>query len=125
MSSKKKSFDPLTEAFTVYCCMLDILQRTGTVETAFDQYMLGNAIRNKDADKELVEIDLSVSDKLADGTLTDDDLGDYELAARRAAFYAGYYSHMFGSLSFPVDKFNSFYDSYRKNKMKQDEAKLD
>lgn len=59
-----------------------------TVETLFDAYLEGEGMT--ELNKELREVSSGLDAKLAAGTLTCEDLAEYEAVAAHAAFYAGF-----------------------------------
>lgn len=59
-----------------------------TVETLFDAYLEGEGMT--ELNEALRKVSTGLDAKLAAGTLTSEDLAEYEAAAAHAAFYAGF-----------------------------------
>ena len=65
-----------------------------TVEELYEAYLEGEASMRTEYDGELRKVSAALDDKVELGTITNEDLAEYEAAVAQAAFYAGYQAAM-------------------------------
>lgn len=70
-----------------------------TVEELYEEYLEGDESMKTEYDGELRKISAALDDKVEQGTITNEDLAEYEAAATQAAFFAGYQAAMMAAMN--------------------------
>ena len=70
-----------------------------TVEELYEEYLEGDESMETEYDGELRKISAALDDKVEQGTITNEDLAEYEAAATQAAFFAGYQAAMMAAMN--------------------------
>lgn len=71
-----------------------MIEERKTVEELYEEYLEGDASMKTECDGELRKVSAALDDKVERGTITNEDLAEYEAAATQAAFFAGYQATM-------------------------------
>ena len=69
------------------------------VEELYEAYLEGDATMKTEYDGKLRKVSAALDDKVEQGTITNEDLADYEAAATQAAFFAGYQAAMMAAMN--------------------------
>lgn len=70
-----------------------------TVEELYEEYLEGDESMKTEYDGELRKISAALDDKVEQGTITNEDLAEYEAAATQAAFFAGFRAAMMAAMN--------------------------
>lgn len=81
-----------TDRFTAYLEMLDTTQHYSAENIIYNSYIEGDSHFMTEHEADVSVISATLDEKVGAGTVTDFDLAEYEEAARRAGFYAGFRS---------------------------------